>query len=50
MSVSNIDERIHPVVEGSFCYDIHDCVANLSQDHKNMRFEAPENPNTHTCI
>lgn len=39
VSVSNIDERIHPMIEGSFCDDIHEGIAYLSKNHENVRLE-----------
>lgn len=39
MPVRDIDRRIHPMVEGSFCDDIHESIAYLSQNHENVRLE-----------
>lgn len=39
MSVGDIDGGIHAMVEGSFCDDVHESVAYLTQNHEKVRPE-----------
>lgn len=39
MPISYVDMRIHSIIEGSFSYEVQQCVSNLSQNHKDVRFE-----------
>ena len=44
MSVSNVDMRVHPMIEGSFCDEEQKSITYLSQNHEEMRLETPVSP------
>lgn len=42
LSISDMDVRIHAMLEGSIREEIHKCIANLSKNYEDMWFKPSE--------